>query len=49
MLETFNDESYRFFWLILAPANSRNDYHDVMREYQTMLVWKIGNLFFVVI
>lgn len=42
------DDSYRFYCFILIPDRYRGDYHRVIREYETFLVWRIGNWFLII-
>lgn len=42
------DDSYRFYCFILLPDQFRGDYHLVIREYETFLVWRIGKWFLVI-
>lgn len=44
----FDDGSYRFFWFILLPDRCRGDYHQVIREFETFLVWRIGAWFLII-
>ena len=42
------DGSYRFYCIILVPDRFRGDYHRVIRDYETFLVWRIGQWFLVI-
>lgn len=45
----FSDGSYRFWWFILTPAPLHSNHHDIIREFETFLVWRIGSWYLVIV
>lgn len=43
-----SDGSYRFYCFILLPDRYQGDYHRVMWQFETCLVWRIGGWFFLI-